>query len=491
MDTFFSPQHNPYRWIAFILIASIVLGIAAATKPQMLAVGIVAAIGIALLCNKFEFSVLGLLIIRSSLDPFSKYQLAVILALVIDAITICYVTGCFLLRKRIKSDWWMIFLLVWILLTALWPLATFLEWIPKESKSLDLGIREWFRVASYGAIYTLVMQLRGRIPGQKLVSYLQLSLVAPVCVGFGQLYFPTYLTKIWEELRPFEELGHTRIYGTLGHPNTFAVYLLLMGSLSWWKFRATAQKRWLALIGVLVFLYLRTNSLAGIAMILVLIGVLGLPRLSLKSLAAAGLAISLALGVFISTDVGRTRFETLQQTPILNGDFNISKAVNLSYIDNNSFSWRIAQWSYLIKAWEHSPWLGYGLGTTNILTPFRNGAHNDFVRALAETGLVGLFMFLVFWSLLFVRIADIWRQAPLGSAQRELVVVMLGVYAAITVGMTTEHYWETTAFYFYWLTIIAVAGWKWPQEEVKPKFLPKNQAYNNFSLPLELEGLPK
>ena len=488
MDIFFSPQYSQYRWTAFILLSSVVMGIAAATKPNMLTIGIVAAFGIALLFKKFEFSILSLLIIRSSLDPFGKYQLASLLALVIDAITICYVTGCLLLHKRIKSDWWMIFLLVWTLLTALWPLATFLGWLPKESDALSLGMREWVRVASYGAIYTLVMQLRDRIPGQKMVSYLLLSLVVPISVAFGQLYFPTYLTNIWSELRSYEELGHIRINGTLGHPNTFAAYLLLMGSLAWWKYRTTAQKRWLALIGVVIFLYLKTNSLAGIAMILVLIGVLSLPRLSLKSLAAASLAITLALGIFVNTDVGRTRLEILQQTPLLNGDFSISKAINLSYIDGNSFSWRIAQWSYLIKAWEHAPWFGYGLGTTEILTPFHNGAHNDYVRALAETGLVGLFVFLVLWIALFVRLADLWRQAPSGSGQRELCSVMLAVYAAITVGMTTEHYWQTTAFYFYWLTIIAVAGWKWPKEEVKPNLLPKTETYP-LTKPLELEGI--
>jgi O-antigen ligase len=485
MDIFFSSQHSQYRWTALILLASVVMGITAATKPLLLAAGIVAAVGIALLYNKFEFSILGLLIVRSSLDPFSKFQLASLLALVIDAITISYVIGCLLLHKRIKSDWWMIFLLVWTLLTAFWPLATVLGWLPKESEALSLGIREWIRIASYGAIYTLVMQLRDRIPGQKLLSYLLLSLVVPVSVAFGQLYFPTYL---WKELLPFDEGGHTRIFGTLGHPNTFAAYLLLMGSLSWWKYRATAQKRWLALIGVLGFVYLKTNSLAGIAMILVMIGVLGLPRLSLKSLATAGLAITLALGIFISTDVGRDRLDTLQQTPLLNGDFSISKAINLSYIDGNSFSWRIAQWSYLIKAWEHSPLFGYGLGTTELLTPFHNGAHNDFIRALAETGLVGLFMFLVLWTALFVRIADSWRQAPPNSSQKELCLVMLGVYAAITVGMTTEHFWQTTAFYFYWLAIIAVAGWKWPKDEVKQKLLPKPETYP-LAVPLEIEGL--
>jgi O-antigen ligase len=488
MDIFFSSQHSQYRWTAFILLASVVMGIAAATKPQTLTLGIVAAFGIVLLIKKFEFSVTSLLIIRSALDPFSKYQLASLLALAIDAITICYVIGCLLLHKRIKSDWWMIFFLSWILLTALWPLATFLGWLPKESEAFSLGIREWLRVASYGAIYALVMQLRDRIPGQKLLSYLLLSLVIPVSVAFGQLYFPAYLTNIWYELRPYEELGHTRIYGTLGHPNTFAAYLLLMGSLAWWKYRGTAHKRWLALIGVLAFVYLKTNSLAGIAMILVLIGVLALPRLSFKSLALGSLAITLALGIFISTDVGRERIDTLQQTPLLNGDFSISKAINLSYVDGNSFSWRIAQWSYLIKAWEHSPLFGYGLGTTEILTPFRNGAHNDFIRALAETGLVGLFMFLVLWTALFVRIADVWRQAPPGSSRKELCLVMLAVYAAITVGMTTEHYWQTTAFYFYWLTIIAVAGWKWPIEEVKPKLLPKPEIYP-LTVPFELEGL--
>jgi O-antigen ligase len=485
MDIFFSSQHSQYRWTAFILLASVAMGIAAATKPILLAAGIVGAIGISLLYKKFEFSVLGLLIVRSSLDPFSDLQLASILALIIDGITICYITGCLLLHKRIKTDWWMIFLLVWILLTALWPLATALGWLPKESESLGIGIREWLRVASYGAIYSLVMQLRDRMPGQRLLSYLLLSLVVPVSVAFGQLFFPSLLPKA---VIAYVEGSGTRVYGTLGHPNTFAAYLLLMGGLVWWKYRATAQRRWLALLGVLIPVYLSTNSLAGVAMILVIVGVLVLPRLSLQSLTVASLSIVLALGIFISTDLGRTRLEALQQTPLLNGDFSISKAINLSYIDGNSFSWRIAQWSYLIKAWEHSPLFGYGLGTTKILTPFHNGSHNDFIRALAETGLVGLFMFLVLWAALFVRIADLWRQAPAGSAQRELGLVMLGVYAAVTIGMTTEHYWETTAFYFYWLTIIAVAGWKWPKEEVKPKLLSKPDAYP-VTVPLELEGI--
>jgi O-antigen ligase len=485
MDIFFSSQHSQYRWTAFILLASVAMGIAAATKPLLLAVGIVGAIGISLLYKKFEFSVLGLLIVRSSLDPFSDLQLASILALVIDGITVCYITGCLLLHRRIRTDWWMIFLLCWILLTALWPLATALGWLPTESESLGIGIREWFRVASYGAIYSLVMQLRDRIPGQKLLSYLLLSLVVPVSVAFGQLFFPSHLPKA---VIAYAEGSGTRVYGTLGHPNTFAAYLLLMGSLVWWKYRSTAQKRWLALLIVLIPIYLSTNSLAGVAMILVIVGVLVLPRLSLQSLTAASLSIVLALGIFISTDLGRTRIEALQQTPLLNGDFSISKAINLSYVDGNSFSWRIAQWSYLIKAWEHSPLFGYGLGTTKILTPFHNGAHNDFIRALAETGLVGLFMFLVLWAALFVRIADLWRQAPAGSAQRELGLVMLGVYAAVTIGMTTEHYWETTAFYFYWLTIIAVAGWKWPKEEVKQKLLPKSETYP-LTAPLELEGI--
>jgi sugar lactone lactonase YvrE len=65
---------------------------------------------------------------------------------------------------------------------------------------------------------------------------------------------------------------------------------------------------------------------------------------------------------------------------------------------------------------------------------------------------------------------------------------MLGIYAAVTVGMTTEHFWQTTAFYFYWFTILAVAGWKWPEEEVKPKLFPKPETYP-LTVPLEREGI--
>ncbi|AGY58645.1 O-antigen ligase family protein [Gloeobacter kilaueensis] len=441
-----------------LVVVSIGIGVAAARSPLLLAAFFVAAIGVSFLARHFTIAVLVLLTIRSSLDPFGRWQLASLLALGIDAILAFYVLGCLLLHRPIKGDWWGIFLLLWVAAMSFWPVASYLGWLGEEPpEAFGLCLREWIRFVSYAGVYWLVMQLRDTISPQRVLDWLLLSLVAPTSVAFAQLALP--IAALPYELRVYM---HNRIYGTLGHPNTLAVYLVLMAGLVWWKYATSHRKRWLALLALLGFLFINTNSLSGIAMLPVLVGMVALPRLNLKGLVGAAIALTLVLGIFANTDMGRERLNALRQTPILNGDFNLGKAARLAHLDDNSFAWRIAQWSYLVRAWEQAPVLGHGLGTTAILTPYRNDSHNDFVRALAETGAVGFCLFVLMWGTLSVRVLSLWRGALPDSPQRELCWVLLSIYCATTVGMLAEHYWQTTTFFFYWWAALAVAGWPWP-----------------------------
>jgi O-antigen ligase len=457
-------------WNAAVVLICTIMGVAVVKQPLLLAGAVIGAVGCTFLWRNFEVSVLTLLVIRSSLDPFGRYQLAGGLAILIDCITAVYLFGCVLLRKEIKSDGWMTFLLVWIALMGFWPIACKVGWFDMEQSSFQVGFREWLRILSYGAVYTLITQLRGRVPGPKVLNWLLCSLIVPLGVAYAQLLLPSRFLP--GELK-VQMAG--RVFGTLGHPNTLAVYLLLMGGLAWWKYKATGQKRWLALLGSLIIPFINTNSLAGIVIAVIAVLALTLPRLNAKTLVGSTIALVLVVGTFLCTPIGQDRIKSLRDTPILNGDLSISKAVKLASVDENSFSWRIAQWSLLVRSWEYAPIFGHGLGTTDRLTQFHNASHNDFIRALAETGLVGLSLFVGLWIAFWFRLWTLWRQATDFLAQKELTWVMLAIFIATSVGMTTEHYWETTTFYFYWWTVIAVSSWQWknsPKKESVPMFAP-------------------
>jgi O-antigen ligase len=157
----------------------------------------------------------------------------------------------------------------------------------------------------------------------------------------------------------------------------------------------------------------------------------------------------------MSTDFGQERLASIANTPLLNPDIDISRAILLSYGDHNSFNWRLSHWNLLLKAWQQFPIFGYGLATAQ---PIGNGflAHNDYVRALVEGGIVGLAAFLAFIVAQFVRLVLLIRSAPRGSRQGSLCLTLLAILLSISVGMITENIWSHTTLFFYWWSYLGL-----------------------------------
>lgn len=253
----------------------------------------------------------------------------------------------------------------------------------------------------------------------------------------------------------------SRVQGTLGHPSTFAHYLLLFIGLTWWQLRQVQRRwPWLLLLCLLAFVYASTRSLLSIVMIGVFIMVLIAPRLNLPNVTSAILLLVVVLSLFASSDFGRERLSTLADTPLFNSRIDISRAILLSQSDGNSFNWRLAQWNTLLQAWKHFPILGYGLSTSSYLSPWHLVAHNDYIRALVEQGIFGLVTFLAFLGAQGVRLIQLIRLVP-GSTQRNLCSILLAVSLAMDVGMLSDNVWMSTTLYFYWWTVFAIVGWKW------------------------------
>lgn len=444
-------------------LAGVGIGLLTAFMPVYLGLMVGAIAVVFLFFASFEQTVLGLLILRSALDPFSARQIPSLFAIGVDVLTLLYVVVTLLTGRTVRTDkfWW--FFAGWVALQALGVIL-----IPLGEQDLDAGafvdsIREWVRLFSSLMVYLLVMQLQDRLHPQKIISALFFALILPLTAATMQMVVPvSILPGILQATKDPMSGEISRINGTLGLANTFATFLLLFIGLTYWKLNQSQRRwPWLILLVVLGFFYVSTKTLFSLIMLGILILVLIAPRLSLINLIGGAFLFAVVIGLFGSTEFGQQRLASLTQTPLLNPDLDISRAILLSHGDGNSFNWRLAQWSLLIQAWGQSPILGYGLATSRYLTIYNNYAHNDYIRALVEGGIFGLLAFLLFLSIQATHLIELVRRTSSTKPQRDLCRVLLAILAAVAVGMITENIWSHTTFFFYWWTLFAVATWNW------------------------------
>jgi O-antigen ligase len=447
----------------------IVAGFLAGAKPLYLFLALVAVPVLILFFTRFEQTVMGLLILRSSLDPWSGQQIPAAFAIGLDALTLLYVTVMLLTGQKVRTDgfWW--FFAGWVALQGLWVVLIPLGGLGNLdtiylSVALSAAIREWVRLFSWLMVYLLIMQLKNRVAPEKVINALFLSLVIPLTVGLIQILIPLSHGVV--------EIG--RIKGTLGHAATFASFLLLFIGLTCWKLGQARQRlSWILLLATLAFFMVSTKALTVLAMLFVFLLVLIAPRLSIFNLIGAVLLFILIISLFASTEFGQERLNSILATPLLNPDIDISRSILLSWSDGNSFNWRIAYWTFLLQAWQQSPFLGYGLATTPYLTIFTAGyyAHNDYIRALVEGGIIGLVAFLAFLGAQFFRLIQLMRSSPPNSSQQNLCVVMMAIFLGLLVGMATDNILTHTTLYFYWWLLLAVAGWDWNHRHNQESFV--------------------
>ncbi|MBD2362810.1 O-antigen ligase family protein [Anabaena minutissima FACHB-250] len=429
----------------------IVAGFLAGANPKLLVLAVVAVGTLCYFFAYFEQSVLGLLILRSSLDMFSDQQIPAAFAIGLDALTLLYVVMSLLTGRTVRTDgfWW--FLAGWVLLQGLWLILLPLGALGLDAAYLPASIREWVRLFTWVMVYLLVMQLKDRLPPQKVISSLFLSLILPIAIGLLQIF-----------------QASDRIVGTFVTANTFATFLLLFISLALWKLNWTQQHWfWLMLLGLISFFLVSTKTLFSLMMIAVFVLVLITPRLNLAKLISGVLFLGLIIALFASTEFGQQRLASIAQTPLLNPDIDISRAILLSQGDSNSFNWRLSQWHLLLNAWKNSPIFGYGLGLSMPAVGNEFLPHNDYIRALVEGGLIGFVTFLALFAAQFIHLLRLIQQTPYNSKQRNLCFILLAMLTSIPVGMITENIWSHTTLFFYWWTLLAVAGWNWNEQQIR------------------------
>ena len=202
-----------------------------------------------------------------------------------------------------------------------------------------------------------------------------------------------------------------RVFGTFGQPNPYAGYLNLSLplALAIALFGRDARERWTAAGSAALLLGAEALSasrggLIGLAAALVVIAAVGLRRERIAAIVVAAGALVVALAAFTRLIPARLTYLVLH--PLRLDNISPNAAVTSA---NFSTMQRLAYWIAGLRMFAAHPILGVGAGNYNAAyaryatnladwpEPLGH-AHNYYINAAAETGLLGLVAFLVFAS---------------------------------------------------------------------------------------------
>jgi O-antigen ligase len=240
-------------------------------------------------------------------------------------------------------------------------------------------LREGVREASVVALALVVYNSRGRLTVSIATRLIQLAGLVPAVLALYQLATHTGL-----------DVDHNiRANGTFAHPNSAAMFFAIAATASLWRYLDEGRHRtdWLltALFAASIVATFSIDGLIALVAMLAALGTLHPGDLRVKAIPYA--LASLVVLVFFVSPLGSKRIANESST-------NVAAAENGE--PNTSLAWRLTKWKLLLTEWERSPIFGQGLGTT-ITEKARpnnkfagNLPHNEYIRYLVETGIVGV-----------------------------------------------------------------------------------------------------
>ena len=240
-------------------------------------------------------------------------------------------------------------------------------------------LREGVREVSIIALAVIVYNARGVVSIPLAARLVQFIGVAPAILALYQLATHTGL----------DVAGNLRANGTFAHPNSAAVFFVIAATGSLWRYLDDGRRRSDALlVALFTSALIATFSIDGLITLVAMLTAFGTLRPgSFRVKLVPSMIAGLAVFVFFLTPLGAQRVA---------GESSTSLAAAERGETTSSLDTRLYRWKTLLPESECSPVLGRGLGTTttaentsanrlNSLLP-----HNEYIRYLVETGVVGL-----------------------------------------------------------------------------------------------------
>jgi O-antigen ligase len=286
-------------------------------------------------------------------------------------------------------------------LVALW-LCIWMAIAVNTSGASTETLREGVREASVIALAVIVYNARGVVTVPIAARLVQLVGFIPALLALYQLATQTGM----------DIHGNIRANGTFAHPNSAAMFFAIAATASLWLYLDDGRRRSDALLMALFAAALiATFSIDGVitlAAMMTMLGALrpGSIRVKLGPCAIAAVVVL----AFFATPLGSQRVAGESSTSLAAADRGET---------TSSLNTRLYRWKTLLPEWERAPVLGQGLGTTttaintsanrlNSLLP-----HNEYIRYLVETGIIGLALLLA--ALLLLVRALVRKKKALGT----------------------------------------------------------------------------
>lgn len=324
------------------------------------------------------------------------------------------------------------------------------------AQGFSVGIREALRVASTVAALLLVLWWVEDRPDRYRIGWklLLLGTIPPIAAALVQWLTGTgYL----------ETTGFNRLQGTFSHPLSLGPYLVpfilfVVAGLPAvpWKTRIVRAGFVVLMILILTRTFSRTALLLICVATLAFVVVYGIER------GARAFGRALTLGAFVVAFViaftwlpATTSLLTRERLENIEIDRQTIESAVIHGESENSFTWRLLNWSGLVRLGMKQPVFGHGLAMTTVLNPLVNfdygdkpfNAHDDYVRFFFEAGFAGLACYLMF---AFQLCSWAWRRARVAapSAAGEAFAIVAALAALVILSLGTTEFSSQTAVLF-------------------------------------------
>jgi O-antigen ligase len=255
-------------------------------------------------------------------------------------------------------------------------------------------VREGVREASVLALAVIVYNARGAVTPSIATRLVQFLALAPAVLALYQAVTHTGM----------DVTGELRSNGTFFHPASAAIFFAIAAAASLWRYLANRGRLDASLFALFTAALITTVSIDGLITLVAMIVALGVLRPGTPRVKIGTCAIALAVVLaFFATPLGAQRIFAESATNVASAE---------SGPGNTSLAWRLHKWKILLPEWERSPLFGHGLGTTltTRATPgdYYSGKppHNEYIRYLVETGVIGLMTLLFGLGILIRRLLD-------------------------------------------------------------------------------------
>ncbi len=260
-------------------------------------------------------------------------------------------------------------------------------------------LREGVREISVVALFVIVYNARGAVTVSTATRLVQLIGFIPAGLALYQLATHTGMNID----------GELRSNGTLAHPDSAAMFFAMAATASLWQYLDNARRRFDALFTTLFAAALiATSSIDGLITLVVMLMTFGAlrpgpVRANLILYAIAGIVVL----AFFASPLGAHRVAKESSTSLAAAERGET---------NSPLDTRLYRWKTLLPEWEKSPLIGQGLGTTttaeNTLKNPLNSLlpHNEYLRYLVETGVIGIAILLTALAILLRHLLSMRRR---------------------------------------------------------------------------------